>query len=1168
MKTNKVSFIIVLGILMLSLSSQALAETEPNNNYASPNAISLDSPMTGTISTKGDVDWYTLTTDVVGDLTVTQTEWPPYIETRIAVYGPNNPSLLQNNPVTSAAPGTYYIKVWSANDGSSIAPYKFSASLKKAITGNDIDGGKNSASGAVPITIGTAVSDTIAPSKETAGKQDVDWYTLTTDAVGDLTVTQTEWPGYIETRIAVFGPNDPALAQNNPVKNAAPGTYYIKVWSANDGSSIAPYKFNVNGKQGTTSTPISTATQQATATPAPTTSTTPCLDFGIPGGTCIFSNGNIGGVSNNPTSSPTFTLTNTYQIISITNYHWNSARGASPGTIGLKDSAGKTYGPWAVTTRPGQGGVSNAYWDALPDIVLGPGTYTVIDSDTSTWSHNSESKNQGMSIVKGTLVSSAATSTPGTTPAVGAYKKCEGTQPYLYIDDRKMESGKTVELPVIMCNAVNLANMDITLNYDSSVLKIKDVIKGSLNAKSMFDWNPVSAGKLKLSFAGKDGVSGSGSIAVLIFDVIGKTGAKSSITGTVTTASKTDGGKMSLTVNPGKFSAEASTIKGDCDGDNELTERDALAALQMSVEKRAVNMCFDYNGDGNVDSSDAREMLKAIVGGGKIDRTPQESSQSIVEPRMVGPTIINVPYDTISESITPNKGGTIQDGGMRLIVPSGAVTEDTKVIVKKLKADFSIDQGRIVKSLAPSAVAVSDAYDFGPEGIVFQKPVQITIPYDERALPKGANERDVQLAYFDGKKWVAVGGIVDTEKNTVSVGINKFPGLLVEAVLGTIIVAGWGYVGKKLYDHYKGDPIKNGDAHKYVTPTDPVVNGYAQNARLVSKSAGDEIPLDNPRLLAEWIKKHDKEKLPLGFKDGNGLQTLEGRYTDSEVWKMPGDYFTKYNSKGDCTDVTNAAVSIFLAKGYPTKAVFGYQGDKDHPHAWGEVVIGGKVYLIDEEGTLEPLDDAMKKMNLIRPDSNDPRNRMWDDKKTEPYNKDWYKPFLDGSATSTATPTPTQTQTAKATSSPIVNAPGGGSSSGTFPDATFNGLQITYSVSGASITSTEDKSGFTTSRTLKGTLGTGNLVVSGSAKANPPACGTSYGSFYTYITVEVWAGSNKKAYTIPDPIKCESASESYSFSLSVPIPEGATTGGFDISETLVNPRFGNRGLVVSGSFGE
>ncbi|MCK4245591.1 MAG: hypothetical protein KAX20_08205, partial [Candidatus Omnitrophica bacterium] len=65
---------------------------------------------------------------------------------------------------------------------------------------------------------------------------------------------------------------------------------------------------------------------------------------------------------------------------------------------------------------------------------------------------------------------------------------------------------------------------------------------------------------------------------------------------------------------PGEFTVGTPQIKGDCDGDGELTGRDALAALQMSVGKRAIDMCYDYNKDGRVDSADAREMLKAIVG--------------------------------------------------------------------------------------------------------------------------------------------------------------------------------------------------------------------------------------------------------------------------------------------------------------------------------------------------------------------------------------------------------------------------------------------------------------------------------------------------------------------------------------------------------------------------
>ncbi|HOU90786.1 MAG TPA: hypothetical protein PLU22_07045, partial [Polyangiaceae bacterium] len=199
-----------------------------------------------------DEDWYAVTTSVVGDFTVTQTAWPPFIETRISVFGPDDPTLAQGNTIEAAAPGTYYLRVWSANDGASSAIYTFSTSLVTATTGNDVDGGANSPEGAVPITLGAAVSDTIAPSKESAGVQDEDWYTVTTDVVGDLTVTQTAWPPFIETRISVFGPDDPTLAQGNTIPAAAPGTYYLRVWSANEGSSSDVYTFSMNLEPATT----------------------------------------------------------------------------------------------------------------------------------------------------------------------------------------------------------------------------------------------------------------------------------------------------------------------------------------------------------------------------------------------------------------------------------------------------------------------------------------------------------------------------------------------------------------------------------------------------------------------------------------------------------------------------------------------------------------------------------------------------------------------------------------------------------------------------------------------------------------------------------------------------------------------------------------------------
>lgn len=124
----------------------------------------------------------------------------------------------------------------------------------------------------------------------------------------------------------------------------------------------------------------------------------------------IFEIGNIGGVYNYPTSPSVFTLDKPYVITQIITYHWNSGQGSTPGTISLSDANRKTYGPWQATGSDGQSGVKNAYWTVKPNIEFPAGTYTVIDSDPSTWAQNDESDGQGFVVIMGYLPDSGTPS--------------------------------------------------------------------------------------------------------------------------------------------------------------------------------------------------------------------------------------------------------------------------------------------------------------------------------------------------------------------------------------------------------------------------------------------------------------------------------------------------------------------------------------------------------------------------------------------------------------------------------------------------------------------------------------------------------------------------------------------------------------------------------------
>ena len=77
---------------------------------------------------------------------------------------------------------------------------------------------------------------------------------------------------------------------------------------------------------------------------------------------------------------------------------------------------------------------------------------------------------------------------------------------------------------------------------------------------------------------------------------------------------------------------------------------------------------------------------------------------------------------------------------------------------------------------------------------------------------------------------------------------------------------------------------------------------------------------------------------------------------------------------------------------------------------------------------------------------------------------------------------------------------------GTFPATPFNGMQIDYSVSGASVNNSTDIESFTTERVLKGTLLVSDqLRISGKARMR--------GGYSADLVVNVWAGENQDNFS-------------------------------------------------------
>jgi tetratricopeptide (TPR) repeat protein len=114
----------------------------------------------------------------------------------------------------------------------------------------------------------------------------------------------------------------------------------------------------------------------------------------------IVSNFNSAGVQSGPTNSTSFTIKVPYRITYIQIYHYFN-KGKPPGTIILRHEDGTMYGPWKAEGTALGGNVPNAYWVVRPNIEIKPGRYTVLDSDQSTWSYNSQSKGEGMIEIRG-----------------------------------------------------------------------------------------------------------------------------------------------------------------------------------------------------------------------------------------------------------------------------------------------------------------------------------------------------------------------------------------------------------------------------------------------------------------------------------------------------------------------------------------------------------------------------------------------------------------------------------------------------------------------------------------------------------------------------------------------------------------------------------------------
>src|SRR5262249_47930347 len=100
---------------------------------------------------------------------------------------------------------------------------------------------------------------------------------------------------------------------------------------------------------------------------------------------------------------------------------------------------------------------------------------------------------------------------------------------------------------------------------------------------------------------------------------------------------------------------------------------------------------------------------------------------------------------------------TLSFAGATIDVPEGATDRDVRITIRPLTET----QVRPMDELMENVIAGGRAFRFGPRGMVFRKPVKITLPSDPSRFPPQPTGRDVFTSYSDEarRQWHRVGRV-------------------------------------------------------------------------------------------------------------------------------------------------------------------------------------------------------------------------------------------------------------------------------------------------------------------------------------------------------------------------------------------------------------------------
>lgn len=115
----------------------------------------------------------------------------------------------------------------------------------------------------------------------------------------------------------------------------------------------------------------------------------------------------------------------------------------------------------------------------------------------------------------------------------------------------------------------------------------------------------------------------------------------------------------------------------------------------------------------------------------------------------------------VKSEILSERGGVVKNpAGVQVVIPPQALSYDQEISIQTM--DFKSDQSL---DFQPMGKMIS----LGAKQEIFNQPVTIKIPYDEKLLPSDRDEGEVHATFLFEGKWYPVRGELDTNQNIISV---------------------------------------------------------------------------------------------------------------------------------------------------------------------------------------------------------------------------------------------------------------------------------------------------------------------------------------------------------------------------------------------------------------